>query len=145
MAIEKLSSDNLSAFTQLALELWPEAVWEEEREFYQSLIASEHDACFLLKEKGAAVAFIHVSIRTEYVEGAKQSPTAYLEGIFVNPEYRKRGIGKKLLQEAEIWAKGKGLTQLASDTPISNTGSVEFHTHAGFEEVERVVCFIKTI
>lgn len=145
MAIEKLSFDNLSAFTQLALELWPEGVWEEEREFYQSLISSENDACLMFYSKEAAVAFIHVSIRNDYVEGAEKSPTAYLEGIFVKPHVRKRGIGKRLIREAEIWAKSKGLSQLASDTPISNTGSVEFHTHAGFEEVERVVCFIKPI
>ncbi|MEO1686038.1 MAG: hypothetical protein AAFS06_22630 [Cyanobacteria bacterium J06631_12] len=32
---------------------------------------------------------------------------------------------------------------LEEETLIENTGSYQFHTKVGFEEVERVVCFIK--
>lgn len=145
MVLERLSADNLNAFTGLTLELWPECQLEEEKEFYRKLIRSETDACFLLKDKEEAIAFIHVSIRHDYVEGAEKSPTAYLEGIYVKPSHQKRGFGKRLIQESETWAKSKGLSQLASDTPISNTESFNFHTNSGFREVERIVCFIKDL
>ena len=38
-----------------------------------------------------------------------------------------------------------GLTHLASDTEMDNQISQLFHQQAGFREVSRLVCFIKTI
>jgi aminoglycoside 6'-N-acetyltransferase I len=35
--------------------------------------------------------------------------------------------------------------ELASDALIENIASYEFHTKVGFQEVERIVCFIKPI
>jgi len=145
MVLEKLSADNLDLFTALTLEFWPDGDWDEEKEFYHQLMQSDDDACFLLKDKEVGVAFIHVSTRHDYVEGSEKSPIAYLEGIFVKPNYRKSGWGKKLIHEAENWARMKGLIQLASDTPISNTDSLLFHRNSGFREVERVVCLIKEL
>ena len=34
---------------------------------------------------------------------------------------------------------------LASDSEISNSKSIQFHFRAGFEEVNRIVCFIKKL
>ena len=82
---------------------------------------------------------------TEYVPGATQSPVAYVEGIYVKEEYRKQGVGKSLIQYAQQWALEHGCVELASDALLENTASYEFHTKVGFQEVERVVTFIKQI
>lgn len=145
IVIEKLLTHNLDTFTRLTLELWHDCQYEEEREYYLSLIPSDHDACFLLKNRENGVGFIHVSVRFDYVEGAENRPTAYLEGIFIKPEYRNKGLGKRLIQAGENWAKTKGIKQMASDTPISNAHSINFHSKAGFRETERIVCFIKDL
>jgi aminoglycoside 6'-N-acetyltransferase I len=86
-----------------------------------------------------------LSLRHEYVAGANQSPVAYIEGIYVEKEYQKQGIGTALIHYAEQWAKEQGCVELASDALIENTASYEFHTKVGFQEVERVVTFIKPI
>lgn len=88
---------------------------------------------------------MNLSLRHDYVPGVTQSPVAYIEGIYVKENYRKQGIGKALIQYAEQWAIEQGCTQLASDALLENTERYEFHTHIGFEEVERVVCFIKPV
>ena len=41
-----------------------------------------------------------VYLRHDYVEGCQNGPTAYLEGIFIIPDYRSQGIGDKLLSFA---------------------------------------------
>ncbi|RIW17403.1 GNAT family N-acetyltransferase [Algoriphagus lacus] len=145
LTIEKLSSENLRELTELVVELWTDCRFQEEFEHYLGLINSENEACFLLKEHTEFVAFLHVSIRQDYVEGAETTPTAYLEGIFVKPNYRKKGLAKLLISEAENWARQKGLKQFASDTPLTNQASIDFHKKAGFREVEQVVCFIKNL
>ena len=145
MHIEVLSTDNCQALTELALELWPDAVFEEEYEQFAGLIESENDRCYLAREGEEYVGFVHVSIRREYVEGADDLPVAYVEGIYVRPMYQKQGIARQLMAASEAWARQKGITQMASDTPADNAASIDFHTKLGFAEAERIVCFIKEL
>ncbi|MCU0437466.1 MAG: GNAT family N-acetyltransferase [Raineya sp.] len=145
LKIEQLSSDNLTELTHLTLELWDDCVFEEEYAFYKSLIDKESDVCFLAKSENIFIGFIHVSARHDYVEGAENMPLAYIEGIYVKPDYQNRGVAKALITEAENWAKQKGFKQIASDTEVTNTSSIHFHKKIGFSEVTRIVCFIKNI
>lgn len=41
--------------------------------------------------------FAQCGLRHDYVEGRGSSPVGYLEGIFVEKEYRKQGCAKELL------------------------------------------------
>ena len=92
-----------------------------------------------------AVGFSIFSIRTDYVEGATSSPTGYLEGIFIEAEYRKMGIAKNFIQQGEAWCKEKGCTQLGSDTWLTATASRNFHKKLGFWEEDELVHFLKNI
>lgn len=96
-------------------------------------------------DNGSAIAFMNLSLRSEYVPGATQNPVAYIEGIYVLDEYRNQGVGTALIKFAEQWAIEHRCVELASDALIENTVSYEFHTKVGFREVERVVFFIKPV
>jgi aminoglycoside 6'-N-acetyltransferase I len=143
MTIEIFSADNVKQLTELALELWTDGSFEEELTYYQSFLDAENEVCYLVKVEGVYVAFIHVSLRAEYVEGADDSPVAYIEGLYVKPSYQKRGIAQNLVGLAEAWGRKKDCKQVASDTELSNVLSIDFHKKMGFEEVNRVVCFVK--
>lgn len=145
MNIEVLSSNNLKQLTELVLEFWNDCSFDEEFESYKSIIDSENEICYVVKHQEDYIAFIHLSIRNDYVEGATELPVAYIEGIYVKPDYQKQGIAAALLKVAEDWAKQKGLDQIASDTDQNNLGSIDFHKKIGFTEVERIVCFIKDL
>ncbi len=145
MKIEKLTKENLTPFIRLVLELWDECDFDEEYEYYKKLINSDRDICYLVNDTEIYIAFIYLSIRNEYVEGADESPIAYIEGIYVKPEFQNKGIAKRLITEAEQWARSKNLKQIASDTTLTNLASIEFHKHIGFKEVERIVCFVKDL
>ena len=145
MEIEQLSEKNLKNLIDLVLELWPGCEFDEEFISYQDIINSENEVCFLAQENSTYVAFIHLSIRTNYVEGANDLPIAYIEAIYVNPNNQRLGFGNLLMKTAENWAKQKGYKQLGSDTEIYNSKSIDFHKKLGFEEANRVVCFIKNI
>jgi aminoglycoside 6'-N-acetyltransferase I len=145
MHIEIISADNLKPLLELVLELWEDCSVDEELENYKSIINSENEMCYLLKDQEKYVAFIHTSIRKEYVEGSSNLPVAYVEAIYVKPNYQKKGIAKTLMKVAEVSAKQKGLKQIASDTETSNLPSIDFYKKIGFVEVERIVCFIKDL
>ena len=93
----------------------------------------------------ALVGFAEISIRSDHVEGTKNSPVPYLEGWYVDPDFRGKGIGKALIKAAEEFALEKGFTELASDTEIGNNTSIEIHKKTGFTEVGRSVHFVKSI
>ena len=145
MKVEKISADNIEPLTHLFLELWPECHFDEEYEICENILKSNNETCFLIKDGSDFVAFIQLSLRTDYVEGATTSPVVYIEGLYVKPEYRKSGIAKKLVELGENWGKEKGCTQYASDTEITNRQSIAFHKKVGFSEANRLVCFIKDI
>lgn len=101
--------------------------------------------CVLLAETdGQVVGFLEASLR-DYAEGCETSPVSYLEGWFVAEPYRRRGVGAALVRAAEDWARSQGCTEMASDAELHNLDSHRAHEALGYEEVERVVVFRKTL
>lgn len=141
-SIRPMQSTDAQAAARLMCALWPENGLEQ---MLEELPSGEDDAVFLAYNKNEACGFAHVSLRREYVEGASSSPTGYLEGIYVAPEQRGQGIAKALLAACEEWARGRGCVEFASDLEEENTGSYAFHLRAGFKEVNRVICMLKTL
>jgi aminoglycoside 6'-N-acetyltransferase I len=91
-------------------------------------------------------AFISLSVRNDYVEGKEgANPVGYLEGIYVKPEYRKRGIASELVRFAKNWSAQRGCTMFASDCELTNEESRMFHNKIGFREESVNVHFIMNI
>lgn len=84
------------------------------------------------------IGFLEASIRP-FVEDCHSDHVGYLEGWYVEPEYRQHGIGRELVREAESWARQRGATEMASDAEIGNEMSLQAHTKLGYEETSRLV------
>jgi aminoglycoside 6'-N-acetyltransferase I len=131
----------------LRQQLWPHCTREEHlAEMSEFLAARKRFAQFMEYDAaGTPLGFIEISLRTDYVNGTDSSPVAFLEGIFVVPEARRSGVARRLVVEAEHWAKFMGCREFASDAPLENTSSHAMHAALGFEETERVVYFKKAL
>jgi len=90
------------------------------------------------------VGFAEVS-RRPYAEGCDSSPVGFLEGWYVIPEHRRRGVGAALVTAAQKWARNLGCSEFASDALADNTVSAAAHLALGFEEVETIRCFRKDL
>src|SRR5512143_48179 len=94
---------------------------------------------------GMLVAFAEVDLRS-HADGCDPSlPAGYLEGWFVSPEFRRRGIGARLLAAAENWSRAHGCVEMASDTWIDNEVSQSAHQALGFKVVDRCVHYRKSL
>ena len=117
---------------------------EAEVDFY---LSSAPDAATILvaeRTGGRLAGFIEVGTRP-YAEGCQSSPVAYIEAWYVDSDVRRQGIGRLLFAAAEAWARERGYTEIASDAEIQNEISITAHRALGYEEVERIVCFRRSL
>lgn len=65
--------------------------------------------------------------------------------LVVDPEYRKQGIGKKLIESAEEWARSQGANRLVlnSGNRSERDEAHQFYTNRGFEA--RATGYYKTL
>ena len=145
ITIRKAELDDIKNASELQQMLWPDHTQEEMEIEMNRVITSLEGVVFLAFMRNKPVGFAECRLRKDYVEGANSSPVGYLEGIFVRPEYRRQGVAMKLFQHCERWAKKKGCFEMASDCEMQNNASIKLHSAAGFSEVNRIVCFTKTI
>ena len=94
---------------------------------------------------GEAVGLVEASVRADYVNGAESSPVAFLEGIYVVPEARRKGVAAALVAAVTRWALDVGCRELASDALLENQASHAVHRALGFQETERVVFFHRVL
>jgi len=144
-AIAPADESRLDALARLGCKLWPENDKKAMREEFRELLASDRDAVFVADLDGQTVGFVHVSLRTDYVEGAASSPVGFVEGLYVDETFRRGGIARALITACEKWAKSRGCRELGSDTGLDDVPGQLFHLKAGFREARRLVAYIKTI
>jgi aminoglycoside 6'-N-acetyltransferase I len=135
-----------AAWLRLRQALWPDTSAAEHREEMAGQCRDpDRYAQFLATESGVAVGFAEAAIRSDYVPGTDTSPVAFLEGLYVEPGHRRQGIARRLVAAVELWAAGRGLSELASDTPLENGAGQRTHLALGFVESERVVFYSKRL
>lgn len=143
--VRQAGMEELHTAAELAQLLWPAHGQAELLDEMRGLLAAGDTAVFLSVEGERAAGFAQCSVRREYVEGASGSPTGYLEGIYVQPAFRRHGRASELVRACEQWAAARGCGEFASDCALDNAQSIAFHAHAGFCEAGRIVCFIKKL
>ena len=143
--IREATQADILALAELAIKMWSDNTISELQSEFFDLICSDNAVCFIKYVGNKAVGFAQCQLRNDYVEGTDTSPVGYLEGIFIEKEYRHSGYAKELLSKCEKWAKEKHCTEFASDCEIDNDISLEFHLSMGFEEENRIICFRKDI
>jgi aminoglycoside 6'-N-acetyltransferase I len=147
MKVERATAATIADWLALRDALWPRASKADLKREAAALLDKEPAAAaFLLRDdSGTSVGFAEATMRVDYVNGCSTSPVAFLEGIYVRPDWRRHGAARLLCRAVESWGRERGCSELASDTEIDNESSQLMHEALGFTESERVVCYHKRI
>lgn len=146
LQVQPLAPRQTEAWIGMRSALWPDEV-DAHRQDVDAFLAgrSPHiDQVWIAELEGQAVGFLEVRIRPE-APGSTRGRIPYVEGWFVTPDQRGRGVGAALMAACEAWARAQGFTELASDTEVHNVPSQRAHAALGFEEIERTVAFWKSL
>jgi aminoglycoside 6'-N-acetyltransferase I len=141
MIVRPVAPGDVAAWARMRAALWPD---EDAAELAREAAAMDMAAFVAEAPGGGLIGFIELAVRN-YAEGAPPGPAAYVEGVWVEPQSRRRGVARHLLAAAEQWGRDRGLAHLGSDALIDNAASHAWHRAAGFAEVERLVVFGKPI
>ena len=142
---KEFKDSDLDSLLQMGLKLWNDFTRGELLDLLEKNRDGSKQKILIASDEGKNIGFAIFSIRVDYVEGARQSPTGYLEGIFVEQTHRKLAIAKKFLEIGEDWCRNMGCSQIGSDTWLTDRSSREFHKKVGFWEEEEVVHFLKNL
>ena len=107
----------------------------------ETIIKHGNCSCFCIQNVNAeTIGLVELSERN-VVDGCLSSPVAYLEGLYLKPEYQGKGLGRKAMKLIITLCRDKGFSELATDTNFENLRARAFYKALGFEELENIVGF----
>ncbi len=143
--VVKADKKDIITLAKLAVLLWSDCNVNDLINDFSKNLSNNTCQFFLKYENCIPVGFAQCGLRYDYVEGTETSPVGYLEGIYVKENFRKKGYGRQLLENCELWAKSNGCVEFASDCELSNINSCNFHKAMNFEEANKIICFTKKL
>ena len=144
--VRPVDPEDASEWFRMRDALWPGNPDEHRNEIARFLSRSPSGEACLVAEgtDGRLQGFAELRLR-DVAEGCATAPVGYVEGIYVEEEARRHGVGRALVAAGEAWARGKGCREMASDRDLDNEASGHFHEASGFTEVVRAVHYRKVL
>jgi aminoglycoside 6'-N-acetyltransferase I len=141
MRVRRYTPADRKAYQRMREALWPDCTDADNDVWF----AREDATTFLaVRDDGALCGFVEVGARS-IADSCLTSPVGYIEGWWVDADVRNRGVGRALLVAAEEWARSRGYREMASDALADNSISIEAHQRCGYEKLETVTQFRKSL
>jgi len=122
-------------------ELYSSLSSEFHAEEMEKIFHSSEWHCQFIEDKNKHIlGFLELSSRN-IVDGCLSSPVAYLEGLYLKPGLRGKGLGKGVIKLILNWCRERGFSELATDTELKNINAQGFFNAIGFQETYRIVEF----
>jgi aminoglycoside 6'-N-acetyltransferase I len=130
---------------RMRLLLWPDHTKAELLADMDEILSNEEQPVFVAaRASGELGGFLEGGMR-KYADGCDTGPVGYIEGWYVDEDLRQQGIGGRLVDAMEEWARARGLVEMGSDTWLDNETSIAAHKRLGYVEMERLVHFAKKL
>jgi ribosomal protein S18 acetylase RimI-like enzyme len=100
----------------------------------------QRDSCRLLvaEDEGRLVGFLFAEVESASPT-SPEPPPAWIHEIWVEPDARRRGLGARLLAEAEAFFAARGVARLSVRVESANAAGLEFWQRRGFGERARIL------
>ena len=104
------------------------------------ILASGTEALFVAEESGVLLGFVHAQI---YDTPAAPTMTprrrAHVDDLIVDKSHRRRGVGRALMQAAEIWARDRGAAEVVLTLWRGNKSAEAFYAGVGYQPLSTVL------
>ena len=100
------------------------------RDEIASFIAYPGSRTWVAEEGGAIVGFL--------IAGRHSRGVGHIVTIDVVEPSRRRGVGSKLMEAAEQWAREQGMAFIHLETAVDNLPAQRFYAARGYRKVDRI-------
>jgi GNAT superfamily N-acetyltransferase len=100
------------------------------------LLADPQRAAVLVAERSGAV--IGMATAQLVISTAEGGPSALVEDVVVDERERGTGVGRRLLDALEAWARGQGATRLQLLADRENAPALRFYERLGWRGTQLV-------
>ena len=146
--IRQAERRDLAAWLGMRQALWPDGPEGKHRSEIERNFAgrSREPLAVLVAEQAVdgVLGFAELSIRSR-AEDCTTDRVGYLEGWYVIPQARRRGVGRALVVAAEQWARDQGCLEFGSDARQENEISAAAHLALGFADAGTLRFFRKDL
>ena len=102
---------------------------------------NSREAVLLEEIDGAVAGFIHI----EKYEPVYSESLVNVLGLAVSSDYRRMGVGTRLIKSAEDWAEEHGISQIRLNSGMHRPEAHIFYRSIGFDNERDQKRFLKTI
>src|SRR5579883_321590 len=127
-----------AAWAVMRHRLWPDEAPAAHGATIDEILASDSAWGFMAEIAGMPAGFAELAIR-KYANGCETRPVPFLEGIWIETQFRRRRVGARLVAHLEAFLRERGFREFGSDALIDDRVSHAAHAAWGFAETERVV------
>jgi GNAT superfamily N-acetyltransferase len=134
LTVRRMRADDLTDASQLMRELGYTIDADELRaRTAQILRRDEHALMVAETANGRVAGLVHI-----FVRAALEKPVeAIVQSLVVDENLRGLGIGARLMDEAEAWAKTRGIASVALYTQLHREDAEAFYLKRGYLEANR--------
>ena len=141
MKLVPITENDFPLWQKMRQEIYPVLSDERHKLEMAKILSSEDWYCqFIMNDAYEPIGIIELSFRN-IVNGCLSSPVPYVEGVYIQPEHRRQGLGRKIMAHLIRWCKEEGYSELATDTELADGQAQEFYRAIGFLETDRMVTF----
>jgi GNAT superfamily N-acetyltransferase len=142
MKIRAALQDDAASIAALSAQLGYPASQEAMEKRLQGVLGDEGHAVFVVEAQDCEVlGWVHVSERPILLTGLQ----AAIGGLVVDQAYRRRGIGRRLMAEAEEWARARGCTEVKLRSNIEREAAHLFYQGIGYSHTKTQQAYVRDL
>lgn len=136
ITIRRLQETDKAEWLRLRWALWSDHNIDDLKQEMKDIEADDEQPIFVAENpEGGLCGLLEVSIRSK-APGCTTNRIGYLEGWYVDKDWRQRGVGRRLVEAAETWARSACCLEMASDTNSDYPVSPVAHAALGYKTTE---------
>lgn len=101
---------------------------------YRKILTDPKYRVFLATAGDQSIGYIGGSAENKYEY--RIEPTGELQEMYIKPEYRRIGVGKKLVGNLYRWLNSLGIKRIYVCAYARNTGGISFYRSFGFRPID---------
>jgi ribosomal protein S18 acetylase RimI-like enzyme len=106
----------------------------------EKIVGDDDAALFVATVARQVVGLVEIYLRQDEANPARVSyQYGYLQSLMVREAFRRRGIGTRLLEAAQQWAREKGATKVRLETWEFAEGPQAFYERQGYRTLRRTL------